>query len=166
MFAVANTVLLNYVMGSRLLYGMARQGLVPRPLGKVHATRRTPHVAILTLLAVVVVLVLSGSVTDLATSTGLLLLVCFMIVNGALIVLKLRPGEPKGRFEVPLFVPALGILVNGALVVTRVMDRSVARKGPLIAGGICAAISLLYLIMRPKHIDEQSLAAAEHETEI
>ena len=51
MFAVANTVLINYIMGSRLLYGMARQGLVPAALGRVHARRRTPHLAILTLLA-------------------------------------------------------------------------------------------------------------------
>ena len=32
-----NTALLNYMMGSRLLYGMARQGLLPAPLGRVHA---------------------------------------------------------------------------------------------------------------------------------
>jgi amino acid transporter len=29
-FAIANTGLLNYIMGSRLLYGMARQGFVPK----------------------------------------------------------------------------------------------------------------------------------------
>jgi len=43
LFAVANTALLNFVMGSRLLYGMARQGPLPSWLGTVHRTRRTPH---------------------------------------------------------------------------------------------------------------------------
>jgi amino acid transporter len=53
-FAVANTALLNYVMGSRLAYGMARQGLLPKALGRVHAGRRTPHVAIGILLVIAV----------------------------------------------------------------------------------------------------------------
>src|SRR3712207_3413458 len=105
LFAVFNTALINYIMGSRLLYGMARQGLVPAALGRVHAKRRTPHVAILVLLVVVTTLALSGSVGQLASATSLLLLVCFCIVNVALIVLKRRPEEARGRFEVPLAVP-------------------------------------------------------------
>ena len=99
LFAVANTVLINYIMGSRLLYGMARQGLLPAVLGRVHATRRTPHIAIFTLLVVVLVLAVSGgqeAVDALASATGLLLLFSFMVVNTALIVLKLRPQEPAG----------------------------------------------------------------------
>ena len=43
---IANSALVNYVTASRLLYGMARDGRLPGPLSKVHATRRTPHVAI------------------------------------------------------------------------------------------------------------------------
>ena len=39
LFAITNTALLNYIMGSRLVYGMARQGLVPAPLGAVHPAR-------------------------------------------------------------------------------------------------------------------------------
>src|SRR5690606_19174098 len=68
LFAVANTVLINYVMGSRLLYGMARQKLVPAALGKVHARTRTPYVAILTLLALIVALALVGNISQLAAA--------------------------------------------------------------------------------------------------
>ena len=122
MFAVTNTVLINYIMGSRILYGMARQGLLPAILGRVHSKRRTPHIAIFTLFAVVLILAVSGgreAVEALASTTGLLLLLSFMIVNAALIVLKLRPNEPLGAFEVPILVPALGILINAALIVGR-----------------------------------------------
>jgi amino acid transporter len=42
MFAVANSALINMLMASRLLYGMAQQRVLPRFLGKVHAQRRTP----------------------------------------------------------------------------------------------------------------------------
>ena len=47
MFAVANSALINMLMASRLLYGMARQEVLPPFLGKVHPTRRTPVAAIL-----------------------------------------------------------------------------------------------------------------------
>ena len=45
-FAVANTALINMLMASRLIYGMARQNVLPPVLGRVHATRRSPWVAI------------------------------------------------------------------------------------------------------------------------
>ena len=47
MFAVANSALINMLMASRLLYGLANQDVLPRTLGKVHPVRRTPWVAII-----------------------------------------------------------------------------------------------------------------------
>ena len=164
LFAVANTALINYIMGSRMVYGMARQGLVPRPLGVVHPTRRTPHVAILTLMGIVIVLALSGGISDLASATSLLLLGCFAIVNSALIILQRRPGEPRGQFEVPMVVPLLGALVCLGLIVNRLVPKDgepFQWKAPAIAAGLGVGITLLYLIMRPKNITEESLAAAE-----
>jgi amino acid transporter len=160
MFAVANTVLINYIMGSRLLYGMSRQGLLPAPLGKVHAKRRTPHIAILTLLCIVSVLAMLGNVSELGATTGLLLLGCFAVVNGALIVLKLRKGEPKGRFEVPVIVPALGILINIALIGARVyeiVNSPTTGARPLyLAVGLTVLITILFFVMRPKVIPEEA----------
>ncbi|MEJ7691281.1 MAG: APC family permease [Nocardioidaceae bacterium] len=46
MFAVANSALINMLMASRLLYGMAQQDVLPRSLGRVHPVRRTPYVSI------------------------------------------------------------------------------------------------------------------------
>jgi amino acid transporter len=164
MFAVANTVLINYIMGSRLLYGMARQGLLPAILGRVHAKRHTPHIAIFTLFAVVFVLALSGgkeAVAALASTTGLLLLLSFMIVNAALIVLKLRPDEPLGAFEVPILVPAAGILVNATLIYSRVMSPDLDPRALYLTGAILVAALILYLVVRPKNVSEETLAAAE-----
>ena len=101
-FAIGNTALLNYIMGSRLLYGMSRQGLLPAILGRVHPKRHTPHVAVFVLFGIVTVLILSGGVKQMAESTVLLLLAVFTVVNIALVVLKRRPEEPKGGFEPPI----------------------------------------------------------------
>jgi amino acid transporter len=116
LFAVANTGLLNFIMGSRLIYGMSRQGLLPEPLGRVHAGRRTPHWAILTVLAVALVLALSGTLTYLAGTTSMLLLIVFFVVHVSLIVIKRRTGAPTRTFCAPAVVPLLGALTCVALM--------------------------------------------------
>lgn len=165
-FAVANTALLNFIMGSRLLYGMARQKLLPSPLGRVHATRRTPHVAIFTLLAVVLTLALLGDVRPLAEATSLLLLGAFVVVNLALVVLKSRPDEPKGGFEIPIIIPILGALVCLSLIVLRLYRAidpvdPVERLAPLIAVGIGVLIAGLYAVQRPRNVVGEAVVEPE-----
>jgi amino acid transporter len=159
LFAVTNTSLINYIMGSRLVYGMSRQGLLPAFVGKVHAARRTPHVAICMLGVIVLLLATTGNVTQLASATSLLLLNCFAVVNAALIVLKNRAGEPRGRFEVPTIIPALGVLVCGGLIAGRLTTAYYDGNltGDLLTTAIMfAAILALYAIVRPKNVGEET----------
>ncbi|HEX8371180.1 MAG TPA: APC family permease [Chthoniobacterales bacterium] len=154
-FAIGNTALLNYIMGSRLLYGMSRQGLLPAFLGRVHATRRTPHVAVATLFCIVAALILAGGVKQLAEATVLLLLMVFTVVNVALLLLKRRKDEPRGQFEVPIWVPAAGALVCATLIVVRIVaalnsDNPASRTAPMVAGAIVLVALLLYAVLRPK----------------
>lgn len=148
-FAIGNTALLNYLMGTRLLYGMSRQGLMPAPLGKVHPKRKTPHVAVLALFCVVSVLILSGEVKALAEATVLLLLTVFSVMNVALLVLKRRPGEPAGGFEVPSWVPLAGAVICAVLIVTRVTS-SGDKNAPLVAGAVIVVALALYALLKPK----------------
>jgi amino acid transporter len=152
LFAVANTALVNYVTASRLIYGMSRQGLLPASLGKVHAQRHTPHIAIVALLAVLIPLALLGSIAELASAAVLLLLFVFAIVNGALIILKRRPGEPQGAFEVPFFVPIVGAIICTILIVFRVATGH--WQAPAIAGVLLAGILAIYMVLRPTPIDD------------
>jgi amino acid transporter len=142
LIAVSNTALLNYVMGSRLLYGMSSQGLLPKFLADIHPKRLTPHRAILILLVVLLILALSGDISDLARATSVLLLICFSLVNIALILLQ-RKDKVKSRFEVPAFVPATGLGVCIAML-TQAKSEEL-----LIAGGIIAFIGLLYFFVKP-----------------
>ena len=155
-FAIGNTALLNYLMGSRLLFGMSRQGLMPPVLGKLHPIRRTPSAAIVVLFVIVTVLILSGGVKPLAEATVLLLLTVFTIVNVSLIVLKRRPGEATDGFDVPLLVPILGALVCALLIVVRI-EKAIASRdaaqstAPLIALAVFALSLVLYTILKPKN---------------
>jgi basic amino acid/polyamine antiporter, APA family len=153
LFAVANTALVNYVTASRLIYGMARQGLLPLRLGDIHAGRRTPHVAIAALLLIAVPLALLGTVGQLASATVLLLLMVFAVVNGALFILKRRTDEPRGAFEVPFFVPVLGALVCLMLVGVRVTTGD--WRAPVIAGTLLLGSAAVYALLRPRPVEAQ-----------
>jgi basic amino acid/polyamine antiporter, APA family len=146
LFAVANTALVNYITASRLIYGMARQGLLPARLGTVHAARRTPHLAIAALLLVLAPLALLGTVTELAAATVLLLLAVFVVVNGALLVLQRRKDERPGLFEVPRFVPAAGAFVCLVLIVVRVGTGD--WRAPALAGALLLGSLAIYAAMR------------------
>jgi APA family basic amino acid/polyamine antiporter len=152
LFAVANTALMNFIMGSRLVYGMSKQGLLPSYLGAVHPKRHTPHRAILILGLIVALLAFAGNVRTLADSTSLLLLFVFGLMNAALIVLKLRKDEEKGAFEVPIIVPVLGTLVCAGLIYARLFHSTAGLQAPLISLVMLAGIAVLYFITRPKTV--------------
>ena len=146
-FAVANTGLINYVTASRLLYGMARDRHLPRALSRIHPVRRTPYVAIVLIFVVIVLLILWGDISELASATVLLLLLVFSVINSALVMLKLRPGEPQGAFELPIAVPALGAVVCFVMFATRVGAGD--WRAPMIAGVLLLGVAALRLWIRP-----------------
>ena len=146
-FAVANTGLINYVTASRLLYGMARDRHLPRALSRIHPVRRTPSVAIGLIFVVIVLLILWGDISELASATVLLLLLVFSVINSALVILKLRPGEPQGAFELPIAVPALGAVVCFMMFATRVWAGD--WRAPMIAGVLLLGVAALRLWTRP-----------------
>jgi amino acid transporter len=117
--AVANGALLTMIMASRLTYGMAREGLLPRALGTVLPGRRTPVVAILATTGAAVLLALTGTVAALAETVVLLLLLVFISTNAALLVLRRREAAGSERYDgwrVWLPVPVLGIVSCLALL--------------------------------------------------
>jgi basic amino acid/polyamine antiporter, APA family len=116
MFAVANTALINMLMASRLLYGMAHQGVLPRPLGLVHRGRRTPWMSIIvtTVFAIALILVVGG-ISELGGTTALLLLAVFTVVNVACLVLR-RDTVDHDHFRAPTWVPVVGALACAYMV--------------------------------------------------
>lgn len=110
--AVSNTGLLNFVTGSRLLYGMSRDKLVPAWLDAVHPRTQTPHRAILVVWTLALGLALTGTLSMLASTTNVLLLIVFATVNVALVVLRLRQQRRSRGFRVPLPIPVLAAVAS------------------------------------------------------
>jgi amino acid transporter len=110
MFAVANSALINMLMASRLVYGMSREHVLPPLLGRVHATRRTPFVAIaFTTLLAFALITFVGNVPALGGTTALLLLCVFSVVNIAVLVLR-KDRVGHDHFRTPTFLPILGAI--------------------------------------------------------
>ena len=137
LLAVANTALINLIMASRLLYGMARQGLVPKVLARVDSARQTPYVAILLTLLIAAVLVSTGSLEGLADTTVLLLLLVFAVVNVSVLVLR-RDSVEHDHFRAPAFIPVLGA-VSCLILASPLTGRDAdiyLRAGILLAVGV------------------------------
>ncbi|GAB3394007.1 APC family permease [Amycolatopsis echigonensis] len=106
LFAVINSALINMLMASRLLYGLANERVLPPVFGRVHPTRRTPWVSIIFASVIAIVLVSFADISALGGTTALLLLVVFAIVNIALLVLRKDKVSHK-HFRAPTVVPVL-----------------------------------------------------------
>ena len=112
LLAIGNTALINMMMASRLLYGMANERIVPAVLATVHQRRRTPYVAITFTVLIAVALITYGryspdAVRDLADTTVLLLLVVFAMVNISVLVLRKKPVGHT-HFRNPTWAAVLG----------------------------------------------------------
>jgi basic amino acid/polyamine antiporter, APA family len=124
--AVSNGALINMIMASRVIYGMADQGVLPAVFSRVHPTRLTPWVSILfTTLVVFTLLATIGRNPDaldtLSTTTVVLLLLAFIMVNTAVLVLRNDEVEHE-HFRTPTVFPVLGILVSAGLLVYSAID--------------------------------------------
>ena len=83
-----NGALVQLVMASRVLYGMASKQLAPSWFGRVNSRTRTPVRATFAAGAVVLWLAMSFSLTGLAAATSFIILGVFAMVNLALARLR------------------------------------------------------------------------------
>ncbi len=116
--ASAGGVLAHIISGSRLLYGMAEAGWLHRHLAVVHKSRKTPIVTIIIVVVVASILAVSIDIKLLASATSYLILIIFGLVNGSLIIIKLRKSVAQHpHFSIPLVVPILGLVTCVGLLI-------------------------------------------------
>jgi APA family basic amino acid/polyamine antiporter len=159
MIAISNTALVTVVAQSRILFGMARENVVPAIFARIHPVRRSPYVALLFGAAIVSGLLLIGAairssqagipadeqldiVDRLATITVVFLLFIYALVIVA--CLKLRgtdETEDTYRANTPLLI--VGILGNLAVLVYTLIDDPDAL---FWVAGLLAVGLVLYLL--------------------
>ena len=91
-----NTTLLALTAASRVMYGMAKAGAMPRAFGRVHPNRRTPTRAIAAVAIVAAAFAVFGDFTVIAAVTDFAVYIVFVAVNGTVIILRrTRPDLPR-----------------------------------------------------------------------
>ncbi|MET0231951.1 MAG: amino acid permease [Rhodanobacteraceae bacterium] len=124
MLAGAAISMLGWISGDilatpRMLFAFARDGLMPRVLGRVHPKTHTPHVAIVSYATFAAVLALTGTFADLAVAATLLVAVPYAGGCAAAWLLARRgvalEGTPLG-FRLLGSAAAVGVVSMLALV--------------------------------------------------
>ncbi len=147
LIAITNTTLVTVVTQPRILYGMAKEDVVPGVFGKVHATRRSPWVGLLFSGAVVAALLVIGNILlqagglDLVNRLALVTVVLLLAIYALVIVtcLKLRGRDEDDRTfraNTPLLI--IGLIGNLAILGFAVYDdpSSLLWCAALIAVGV------------------------------
>ncbi|MGY1721848.1 APC family permease [Blastococcus sp. SYSU DS0533] len=152
LIAITNTTLVTIVTQPRILYGMAKEDVVPGVFAKIHATRRSPWVGLLFSAVVVAALLTAGSLVvsaggiDLVNTLALVTVVLLLAIYALVIVscLKLRgqdEDERTYRANTPLLV--LGLVGNLAILGFSIYDDP---SSLLWCAGLIAIGVVLFLV--------------------
>ena len=159
MVAISNTTLVTVVAQSRILFGMARENVVPAVFAKVHPVRRSPYVALLFGAAIVGALLVIGAairssqaglpadeqldiVDRLATITVVFLLFIYALVIVACLKLRGTDETPDTyRANTPLLI--VGIVGNLTVLAYTLIDDPDAL---FWVAGLLAVGLVLYLV--------------------
>ena len=115
LFSTTNTVLMDIVTTSRMVYGMARRKVLPKVLGHVSSKNRTPHYAIAAVSLITIIMIFVEDLERIASLANFFTFVTFGIINITVIVLR-KTYKAKRPFKVPgtvLGIPVIPVL--GAL---------------------------------------------------
>ena len=109
--ATLNGSIVHVIMISRLLYGLATQGNLPKVLTHPNARTGTPLLATAISVAAIVALVLAVPLAGLADLTARFTLVIFAVINITLIRIKAKETDPPVQVIVcPGWVPVAGLV--------------------------------------------------------
>ncbi len=126
---------------SRVAFAMARDGSLPEALSQVHPVRGTPHWAIATSAALIILMAVALPIEDVAAAAGMTFLFLFGGVNIALIRLRRQRPDLDRGFRVPLvpFTPVIAILAMLLIAIFMLIQYPLAwlaSGGWILAGGI------------------------------
>lgn len=120
--AAINGVVVQVIMGSRIIYGLARQGWLNKELADVNRKTKTPVVATVLVVSIMILATILLPLVSLAKLTSLLVLSIFTLVNASLFQIKRKHKKHDGYITVPIFVPVMGALSAVGLILYQIVN--------------------------------------------
>lgn len=111
-FATANTILVQFIMASRVIYGMSKTGnAFPKILSRINEKTKTPIIATFFVASITLILALIFPLSQLAEFTSQAILLIWLFVNIALIKVKLIEPKPQLHgYITPIWIPIIGAI--------------------------------------------------------
>jgi amino acid transporter len=136
----------SVMTGSRILFAMAADGLLFKPIAVVDRRFQTPGVAIALSATLGVVFVLLGTFEQLADTFVTAIVPFYALAVGAIFVLRRRPGY-QPPFRVPGYpvVPAIFIVATILLLGNAILDPSSRVPTLVVLGVILLGIPVFFL---------------------
>ena len=118
--AMVNGALVQLVMIPRVVYGLSNLDLLPESVGRVSPRTRTPVRATVAAAILVMVLAVAIEMEWLARITSATTMAIFIAINASLIAIK-RQGVPTTTFQVPTWVPYVGVVAATGMFLAEVL---------------------------------------------
>jgi APA family basic amino acid/polyamine antiporter len=111
------------VSGSRIIFGMARDGSFPSVFGSVHRLRRTPWVAslIVMILVITAIVLTSGNIIIVASLSVFGIFIVFAFVNLSVIWLRFKQPDMNRAFKSPFRIRGFPVLAGLGLFTVTLM---------------------------------------------
>lgn len=119
--SVLNGAMIQIIMASRVLYGMSSNQWLPEIIGRVNPLTHTPLIATGIVILFILLFALSFPLLSLAKITSFITLVIFMMINFALVKIKIKDKGHVG-FTVPLWVPWAGGVLTLLFILIQVVN--------------------------------------------
>ncbi len=120
LIAIINGILVQIIMGSRVLYGMSSSQLISPHLRRLHPNFQTPIIATLFVALMVWISAISLPLVTLAQLTSFIVIIIFLLVNIALVaILKKEASLPTDAMFIRPWIVWLTILLNISFLLTK-----------------------------------------------
>lgn len=149
LFATASTALISLISISRMLFGMARGGDMPKALSRTLPGRKSPWIAALVLFGAACLLLPLGEIKVIASVSSFGVLLVFAAVQVAMIALRLRHPRKERPFRVPFAIGKIPVLpVIGIALVLALLTQFEAVVYAVGGGAILVGIGVYFWFQR------------------
>ncbi len=117
LIAILNGAVVQVLMAPRVVYGITQNSASLSFLAAINPRTQTPILATLLVTLLILAFSLWLPITQLAQLTSTVILCLFVLINSALVIIKIR-GSHEG-FEVYFWVPVSGIITSTLLLIAQ-----------------------------------------------